>query len=128
MDISLNIRKRSFSGQYGVHKCVICQENKTDTLEHKKQRGIQTLKERASQRQKIRDIRYYEAIDRQEKLHTSDAIENVIQSSLIRNKSKPLKPEQKGKRQMLNRQSRNMALHVRIGWLRRRPNTRVENL
>jgi hypothetical protein len=31
----------------------ICQENKTDALEHKKQRGIQTLKERASQRQKI---------------------------------------------------------------------------
>jgi hypothetical protein len=30
MDISLNIRKRSFSGQYDVNKCVICQENKTD--------------------------------------------------------------------------------------------------
>jgi hypothetical protein len=42
MDISLNIRKRSFSGQYDVNKCVICQENKTDALEHKKQRGIQT--------------------------------------------------------------------------------------
>jgi hypothetical protein len=28
MDISLNIRKRSFSGQYDVNKCVICQENK----------------------------------------------------------------------------------------------------
>jgi hypothetical protein len=51
--VSLNIRKRSFSGQYDVNKCVICQENKTDALEHKKQRGIQTLKERASQRQKI---------------------------------------------------------------------------
>jgi hypothetical protein len=63
MDISLNIRKRSFSGQYHVNKCVICQENKTDALEHKKQRGIQTLKERASQRQKIRDVQYYEAID-----------------------------------------------------------------
>jgi hypothetical protein len=39
MDISLNIRKRSFSGQYDVNKCVICQENKTDALEHKKQKG-----------------------------------------------------------------------------------------
>jgi hypothetical protein len=68
------IRKRSFSGQYDVNKCVICQENKTDALEHKKQKGIQTLKERASQRQKIRDVRYYEAIDRREKLHTSDEV------------------------------------------------------
>ena len=74
MDISLNIRKRSFSGQYDVHKCVICQENKTDALKHKKQREIQTVKERASQRQKIRDVRYYEAIDRLEKLHTSDEV------------------------------------------------------
>ena len=49
-------------------------ENKTDALEHKKQRGIQTLKERASQRQKIRDVRYYEAIDRLEKLHTPDEV------------------------------------------------------
>jgi hypothetical protein len=39
MDISLNIRKRSFSGQYDVNKCVNCMENKTDALEHKKQRG-----------------------------------------------------------------------------------------
>jgi hypothetical protein len=46
MDISLNIRKRSFSGQYDVNKCVICQENKTDALEHKKQWGIQTLAKR----------------------------------------------------------------------------------
>ena len=68
MDISLNIRKRSFSGQYDVNKCVICQENKTDALEHKKQRGIQTLKE------KIRDVRYYEALDRLEKLHTPDEV------------------------------------------------------
>jgi hypothetical protein len=74
MDISLNIRKRSFSGQYDVNKCVICQENKTNVIEHKKQRGIQTLKERASQRQRIRDVRYYEAIDRLEKLHTSDEV------------------------------------------------------
>jgi hypothetical protein len=70
MDISLNIRKRSFSGQYDVNKCVICQENKTDALEHKKQRGIQTLKERVSQRQKIRDVQYYEAIE----FHTSDEV------------------------------------------------------
>jgi hypothetical protein len=40
-----------------VNKCGICQENKTDALEHKKQKGIQALKERASQRQKIRDVR-----------------------------------------------------------------------
>jgi hypothetical protein len=72
--VSLNIRKRSFSGQYDVNKCVICQENKTDALEHKKQRGIQTLKERASQRQKIRDVQYYEAIDQLEKLHTSNKV------------------------------------------------------
>jgi hypothetical protein len=39
-----------------------------------KQRGIQTLKERTSQRQRIRDVRYYEAIDRLEKLHTSDEV------------------------------------------------------
>jgi hypothetical protein len=39
MDISLNIRKRSFSGQYDINKCAICQENETDALEHKKQRG-----------------------------------------------------------------------------------------
>ena len=39
MDVSLNIRKRSFSGQYDVNKCVIRQENKTDALEHKNQRG-----------------------------------------------------------------------------------------
>ena len=64
MDISLNIRKRSFSGQYHVNKCVICQENKTDVLKHKKQRGIQTLRERVSQKQKIRDVRYHEAINR----------------------------------------------------------------
>ena len=57
-----------------------------------------------------------------------DSIENVILSSLIRTKSKPLKPELKGKRQMLNRQSKNMELHVRIRWLHRRPNTRVEDL
>ena len=74
MDISLNIRKRSFSGQYDINKCVICQENKTDALEHKKQKGIQTLKERASQRQKIRDVRYYGAIDRLEKIHLSDEV------------------------------------------------------
>ena len=74
MDISLNIRKRSFSGQYDVNKCVMCQENKTDALEHKMQRGIQTPKERASQRQKIRDVRYYEAIGRLEKLHTPDEV------------------------------------------------------
>ena len=57
MDISLNIRKRSFPGQYDVNKCVICQENKTDAIEHKKQSGIQTLKERAFQRQRIRNVR-----------------------------------------------------------------------
>jgi hypothetical protein len=74
MDIILNIRKRSFSGQYDVNKCVICQENEIDALEHKKQREIQTLKEGASQRQKIRDVRYYEAIDRLEKFHTSDEV------------------------------------------------------
>jgi hypothetical protein len=163
-----------------------------DGLENKKQRGIQTLKERASQRQKIRDVRYYEAIDRLEKLHTSDEVfchrkcyslrhllwyfpyaaiksltpakrkrivfsnfesykillltENVeilnnllhtsdevfchrkCYSGFTQKQSKPLKPEMKGKRQMLNRQSRNMELHVRIRWLRRRPNTRVEDL
>jgi hypothetical protein len=38
------------------------------------QRGIQTPKERASQRQKIRDVRYYEAIGRLEKLHTPDEV------------------------------------------------------
>jgi hypothetical protein len=74
MDISLNIRKRSFSDQYDVNKCVICQENKTDALEHKKQWGIQNLKERASQRQTIRAVRYYEAIYRLGKLHTSDEV------------------------------------------------------
>jgi hypothetical protein len=40
------------------------------------------------------------------------AIENVILSSLIRSKSKPLKLELKGKRQMLNRQSRNMEIFL----------------
>ena len=49
MDISLNIRKLSFSGQYDVNKCAICQENETDALEHKSKGRIQTLKERASQ-------------------------------------------------------------------------------
>jgi hypothetical protein len=41
---------------------------------NKKQRGIQNLKERASQRQTIRAVRYYEAIYRLEKLHTSDEV------------------------------------------------------
>ena len=53
---------------------LIVRKNKTDTLEHEKQSGIQTLTERASQRQKIRDVQYDEVIDRLEKLHTSDEV------------------------------------------------------
>ena len=105
MDISLNIRKRSFSGQYDVNKCFICQENKTDALKHKKQRGMQTLKERTSQRQKIRDVRYYEALDRLEKLHTPDEVFCHRKCYPEFTHQKPLKPELKEKRQMLNRQT-----------------------
>ena len=105
MEIRLNIRKRSFTGQYDVIKCVICQENKTDALEHKKQKGIQTLKERVSQRKKIRDVRYYEAIDRLENLHTPDEVLCHRKCYPEFTHQKPLKPELKEKRQMLNRQT-----------------------
>ena len=90
-----------------------------------------TLTECASQRQKIRNVRYYEAIDRLEKLHTSDEVfcHRKCSSEFTHQKQiKTFEARDEGKRQMLNRQSRNMELHVRIRWLRRRPNTRVEDL
>ena len=36
--------------------CIICQESQRDSLEQKRQTSLQTLKERAVQRRKSRDI------------------------------------------------------------------------
>ena len=39
--------------------CIICQESKKDSLEQKRQASLRTLKERATQRRKARDISNY---------------------------------------------------------------------
>ena len=47
MDISLNIRKRSFSGQYDVNKWVICQCHRKCYSEFTHQKQIKTFEARA---------------------------------------------------------------------------------
>ena len=64
--------KRSY--QIDTDLCVICQEKKTDTLELKSKKSIETLTERASRRKKVKDARNYDAIDRIEKLSPNDRV------------------------------------------------------
>ena len=52
--------------------CIICQESQRDSLEQKRLTSLQTLKERAVQRRKARDITNYEAIQRIEECSIED--------------------------------------------------------
>ena len=47
--------KRSY--QIDTDLCVICQEKKTDTLELKSKKSIETLTERASRRKKVKKLK-----------------------------------------------------------------------
>ena len=57
--------------------CIICQESKKDSLEQKRQASLRTLKERAVQRRKARDINNYEAIQRIEEYSADDPESSV---------------------------------------------------
>ena len=66
------LKKRQSALDSDLHVCIVCQENKNDPLEQKRQTSLQTLKERAVQRRKARDISNYEAIQRIEECSVED--------------------------------------------------------
>jgi hypothetical protein len=131
MDISLNIRKRSFSGQCDVNKCAICQENETDALEHKKQRENSDPERTCISRQKIRDVRYYEAIDRLEKFQTSDEVfcHRKCYSEFTHQKQiKTFEARADGQKADVESLKQEHGVTCSDSMARRRPNTRVEDL
>ena len=93
--------------------------------------GIQTLKQRASQRQKIRDVRYYEAIDRLEKLHTSDEVfcHRKCYSEFTHQKQiKTFEARADGQKADVESLKQEHGVTCSDSMARRRPNTRVEDL
>ena len=69
-----NFLKRKKIHEHDFDLCIICQDINSDTLEHKQSQSINTLIERAMRRKKVRDTKYYDAIERIERLEISDNV------------------------------------------------------
>ena len=69
-----NVLKRKIIHQPGFDLCITCQDRKTDTLEHKQSQAIKPLIEIALRRKKVRDAKYYDAIERIERLDIYDRV------------------------------------------------------
>lgn len=62
MNDKLLIRKRKYDNN--IDMCIICQDKKLDILEFKSEYLIRVLLDRVFRRKKVKDVKYYEVIDR----------------------------------------------------------------